>query len=152
GCRRTPPVVLWLQTVNRYDKMKVGQTGPGRGNGANRTSDELYLNPDLGYAGKQDIQLAITYQGFPSHDGEVQGAEASNQGQHAIHQILAGQIAQLAQRHATAQMFRFISITAGASEWTFLGNFNRQKRLAPPKNTSPGGKNIGFSHLVFLPR
>src|SRR5262249_18609123 len=59
GCRKTPPVVLWLQTVNRYDEMKVGQTGPGSGNMPNRARDELYLNPHLGYLGKQDIQLAI---------------------------------------------------------------------------------------------
>ena len=57
---------------------------------------------------------------------------------HAVHELLALEVPNLAQRHLAAEMVLAVCIAAGTVQRAFTGDFNRERRHISGENTAPG--------------
>ena len=75
--------------------------------------------------GEKDVKLAITHQRVPSHDGEMNGALAIDNGQEPADQVVSFEVRQLAQvDSACAQMLGLVGVTTRTAQRALAGDFN----------------------------
>ena len=115
--------MLRLQAIHGNNQVETPQVSPFQGDRANCTRNELHLDAHGSKLWKQHLQLAVTDQWFPAHNGKVKRSKASNQSQDTCDQIFAFVIVEPAQRADGLQVNRFVGVAARTAEGTFPGNF-----------------------------
>ena len=138
GGRRPPRIVLGLQPVDRDDEREPRQAAPLPGNLADRARDDLRVDPAGDHQRKQGVQLLVPDQRLAADDGDVERTMVVDQTHHAVHESLAFEVPNLAQRHLAAEMVLAVGIAAGTVQRAFTGDFNRERRHISGENTAPG--------------
>src|SRR5258708_5581599 len=75
-CRRASNIVLWLQSVNRYDDVQMGMRRPTRRHRPECTGDDLDVNSSIKQLRNHQLELAIPDERVASHDRQMQRLEA----------------------------------------------------------------------------
>jgi hypothetical protein len=82
--------------------VKTRYGAPSDGHWADGAGDQLNLDPHTVEFGQQDVEFSIADQGFPAHDGEVNGTVATHQCQHTVYQSFTVEVHQLAKRNSAS--------------------------------------------------
>ena len=100
-CRRAPPVMFLLQSVYRYDQMKI----------CNKLNFHVHAVKVM----KQDIHFPITKKRLASHNRQMYGAVTVYQFQDTIHEIVALKFRNLPEDFSIVEVHRVIGITTRAA-------------------------------------
>src|SRR5262249_40827823 len=68
GCRRSPDIVIGLQTIDRDNQVKTLNAGPGRRNLADRARHELDFDAEAAQLRQKDVKLAKAHQRLSAYD------------------------------------------------------------------------------------
>jgi hypothetical protein len=88
------------------------------------------------------LQLAIPDQGIATHDGQMQGPNAVDQGQNSIDKLLTLAVGQAAQGCAAPQVRIVIGVASWALQRTLAGNLDRERGSLASKNLAPSANNF----------
>jgi hypothetical protein len=135
-------IVLRLKPVNGNGNMETRDGSPGSRNLTESTGNDLDVNAALGKPGQKDIQLAIADQRITADNGEMQRAIFVHQSENIGYEGIAFVVRELPERKTFTRMTKLIGIAAGTTEWTFPGNFYRQRRASTAENPAPRTDNL----------
>jgi len=102
GGRRTPDIVLGLQSVNRHDDLQIGQRRPRRRKRPEGARDDLDVNASIEQQRNHQLELAIADQRVTPDDRQMQGLEAVDDLENAVDQFLSFAIAKTSQSDSAA--------------------------------------------------
>src|SRR5437016_11594553 len=97
---------------------------PVRGDFAHRARDELRVNVTAGQLRENRSELAKPDQRFAADDRYVQRPLSIDQGEHAVNQLLAFEVADFAECDVAAEMIVAVGVTARTPQRTFTRDFN----------------------------
>ena len=137
GGRLAPLVVLGLQSVDRDHDLQPPQPDPFLRNRAHGARDDLRVDAALGHPRQNLVQLAIADQRLAAHDRHVQRPIPVEQREHAVDELLALEILQLAQLDVAAEVIVAVRVAARTRERALASNFDRQIWLITAKDPSP---------------
>jgi hypothetical protein len=100
------------------------------------------VNAAPGKPGQKDIQFAIADQRITADDGEMQRAILVHESENIGYEGITFVVRELPERKAFTRMTKLIRIAAGTTEWTFPGNFYRQRRASTAENPAPRTNNL----------
>ena len=107
---------------------------------ANGARHELHVNAAFGEDRQERVQLAVADERLAADDREMQRTVAIDELDDAVDELLALEVADLAQRHLAAEVIVAVGVAAGAVQRAFARDFDRQRRRVAGKNSTPRGQ------------
>ena len=86
-------------------------------------------------------QLAIADERLAADDRDVQRAMAIDERHDAVDELLALEVADLAQREVAAEMIVAVGVAAGTAERAFAGDLDGERRRVAGEDSTPGWEN-----------
>src|SRR5262245_60995217 len=86
---------------------------------------------------KDRVQLSIADERFAAHDGDVKRPMLLDECEHAVDEVLALEVAQLAQRDVASQVLITVGIAPGTSQRTLARNLNRERWNISTEDLAP---------------
>ena len=83
-------------------------------------------------------QLAIAHQRLAADDRDVQRPMFVDERHHAVDQLLAFEVADLAQREVAAEMIVAVGVAAGTAQRTLARDFDRKGGRVAREDATPG--------------
>src|SRR5579864_6897197 len=87
----------------------------------------------------------MSNQWFAAHQRNVHRLVLSYEIQNTVHQRIATEVAQLAQRHIAAQVHVPVGVAARTAERALARDFDREERHSSRKDTAPGRQDFSSS-------
>ena len=134
-------VVFRLKSVDGHDNLQSRKSDPFRRDRPHGAGHDLRIHSHLRESRQDLAEFPITDERFTTHDRNVKRSMLFNEREKAIDELLAFEIADLAQRHIAAEVIVAICVTTGTFERTFAGDLDREGRTITAKDSSPCGDN-----------
>lgn len=137
GGRCSPHIVLGLEPVDRDDQLQARQRAPLDGKRSHCAGDDLRIDAFFGEPREDLIQLTETDERLSADDRHVQRIVFVDELEKPFDEFLSLVIADLAQRHLSAEVLITVGVTAGAAQRALSRDFNRQGGAVAAQNSSP---------------
>src|SRR6478735_6256090 len=144
-------VVLGLEAVDRDHELQPAQLGPFDGDRAYRAGHELGVDAAIGETRQDFVQLPKAHERLTADDREMQGFVFVDQGEEAIDELLALEVAHLPKRDAAAEVFVAVCIAPRAPQRALASDFNREGGTITCEYAAPGREDT-FHHATISSR
>ena len=114
------------------------------------------MNAALGELRQDLVQFAIADERLAADQGDVHRPLRVHEREHAVDELLALEIGDLAQRDVTAEVIVAVRVASRAAQRTFTRDFDRERRTVAGQNAAPclydpGRNRIHSTSLAGLP-
>jgi hypothetical protein len=135
-CRRFSPFVMFrLQAVDRDTEIEIPYTSPLGRNRADRARNDLCGDPALLECREQGRYFPESHQRFAAHERNVQRLVLVNQPKNPVYEFVPFEVGHLVEPQSTPEMIGLVGVAAWTGEWTFAGDFDRERWCSAVENT-----------------